>query len=236
MAYGIDIRFEDDALRTIAEMAASEKTGARGLISAVEKVLLKFEKKLPSTTIDNLVVTRAMAEHPARELKGLLAGKGLDAMYARHRQIIETEKDALRECILEKINSLSAARQSFLSSERLDILLNTAVVKCRPYQNVLDEAMAVEGAVKIFEKKFSGLHGIEIQFDEQAVNILLQRVLADDGKVDLLLEKLLKNYEHGLKLIREKTGKNRFVFSRRAVEAPQQYLSDLIKESYQQGA
>jgi len=51
MAYGIDLRFEDEALKKIAEMASGEKTGARGLISAVERVLLKFEKKLPSTDI-----------------------------------------------------------------------------------------------------------------------------------------------------------------------------------------
>jgi endopeptidase Clp ATP-binding regulatory subunit ClpX len=236
MAYGIDIRFEDDALRTIAEMACAEKTGARGLISAGEKVLLAFEKKLPSTTIDKLVVTKAMAEHPSRELKSLLSGKGLATMYQRHQQLIEQEKDDLRECILEKVTSLSAAQQSFLSSESLDIILHTAVVKCRAYQSVLDEAMDIERAVRRFEKKFLGLHGILIQLDEKAVNRLLEKVFTDNERVDILLEELLKNYEHGLKLLREKTGKNSFVFSREAIESPQQYLSDLIKESYQQGA
>ena len=236
MAYGIDIRFEDDALRTIAEMACAEKTGARGLISAGEKVLLTFEKKLPSTTIDKLVVTKAMAEHPSRELKSLLSGKGLDTMYQRHQQLIEQEKDDLRECILEKVTSLSAAQQSFLSSESLDIILHTAVVKCRAYQSVLDEAMGIERAVRRFEKKFLGLHDILIQLDEKAVNRLLEKVFTDNERVDILLEELLKNYEHGLKLLREKTGKNSFVFSREAIESPQQYLSDLIKESYQQGA
>jgi len=236
MAYGIDIRFEDDALRTIAEMACAEKTGARGLISAGEKVLLTFEKKLPSTTIDKLVVTKAMAEHPSRELKSLLSGKGLATMYQRHQQLIEQEKDDLRECILEKVTSLSAAQQSFLSSESLDIILHTAVVKCRAYQSVLDEAMDIERAVRRFEKKFLGLHGILIQLDEKAVNRLLEKVFTDNERVDILLEELLKNYEHGLKLLREKTGKNSFVFSREAIESPQQYLSDLIKESYQQGA
>jgi len=236
MAYGIDIRFEDDALQTIAEMAHEEKTGARGLISAVEKVLLKFEKKLPSTTIDKLVVTKVMAVHPSRELKALLAGRGLDTMYERHQQLIEAEKDGLRERMLEKVPSLSAARQSFLNSERLDIILNAAVVKSRACQGVLDEAMDVESTVKRFAKKFSGLHGIEIEFDEQAINILLEKVLSDNEPVDALLDGLLKNYEHGLKLIREKTGKKRFVFSREAIAAPQQYLNDLIKESYQRGA
>jgi ABC-type thiamine transport system substrate-binding protein len=101
---------------------------------------------------------------------------------------------------------------------------------------VLDEAMGIERAVRRFEKKFLGLHGILIQLDEKAVNRLLEKVFTDNERVDILLEGLLKNYEHGLKLLREKTGKNSFVFSREAIESPQQYLSDLIKESYQQGA
>ncbi|MGD8986352.1 MAG: AAA family ATPase, partial [Desulfobacteraceae bacterium] len=50
-AYGIDIKFEDEALAKIAELAAKEKTGARGLVSAMEKVLIPFEKNLPSTDI-----------------------------------------------------------------------------------------------------------------------------------------------------------------------------------------
>jgi len=44
-AYGIDIKFEDQALRSMAANASSENTGARGLVSAVERTLLPFEKK-----------------------------------------------------------------------------------------------------------------------------------------------------------------------------------------------
>ena len=37
-AYGIEISFEDEALRLIAEEAAKEKTGARGLLTVWEKL------------------------------------------------------------------------------------------------------------------------------------------------------------------------------------------------------
>ena len=47
-AYGIDINFEDAALKLLAAQAA-EKTGARGLVSVIERVLIQFEKRLPST-------------------------------------------------------------------------------------------------------------------------------------------------------------------------------------------
>ena len=48
-AYGISVKFDESALRYFAAQASHEKTGARGLVSAVEKALIKFEKRLPST-------------------------------------------------------------------------------------------------------------------------------------------------------------------------------------------
>ena len=42
-AYDIEIKFEDQVLHMLAQQAYSENTGARGLVSAVEKALLEFE-------------------------------------------------------------------------------------------------------------------------------------------------------------------------------------------------
>jgi endopeptidase Clp ATP-binding regulatory subunit ClpX len=235
MAYGIDIRFEDDALKKIAEMAHAEKTGARGLISAVEKVLLKFEKKLPSTNIKKLVVTKEMVDNPGRELKALLNRSNLSEMYLRHQELLNNEKQELRERILQKKESFTAAQKAFLTVERLDIIVDNAVVRCRDYQKVIEEAMDIANMTRNFERKFQARYGISIQFAEGAVNRIIEKVFAEKISVDVLLETLLKNYEHGLKLVREKTGKMSFVFPREAVENPQSYLNELIKKSYQQG-
>jgi endopeptidase Clp ATP-binding regulatory subunit ClpX len=81
-AYGIELGFEDEALRKMARLAHEEKTGARGLVSVCERVLLKFEKRLPSTGIRRLVVTEAVVEDPEAELGRLLV---LDAL-RRYRE------------------------------------------------------------------------------------------------------------------------------------------------------
>jgi ATP-dependent Clp protease ATP-binding subunit ClpX len=46
-SYGIDVRFTDGALRHIAQMAVQEKTGARALVSCIEKILVSYERILP---------------------------------------------------------------------------------------------------------------------------------------------------------------------------------------------
>jgi len=71
-AYGIDIEFEDQALRRIAQLAFEEKTGARGLTSVVDRILLKFEKYLPDTELDHLLVSEKVVLDPQNELQQIL--------------------------------------------------------------------------------------------------------------------------------------------------------------------
>ncbi|MCK5740466.1 AAA family ATPase, partial [bacterium] len=72
LAYGIEIDFTEDALAFLAKQAFGEKTGARGLTTVFERALLKYEKKLPSTNIQKLTITREMVENPEAELKKVL--------------------------------------------------------------------------------------------------------------------------------------------------------------------
>jgi len=82
-AYGIDIEFEDGALQRIAELAYEERTGARGLVSVVDRVLIKYEKLLPDTDIPRLVVTRELVDHPQAELTKLLTNYYLRSFQKR---------------------------------------------------------------------------------------------------------------------------------------------------------
>jgi endopeptidase Clp ATP-binding regulatory subunit ClpX len=72
-AYGIEVLFRDDGLRRIAEMAAEEKTGARGLMTVCERVFRDLKFELPSTHVKRFVVTRELVDDPLAELKKLLA-------------------------------------------------------------------------------------------------------------------------------------------------------------------
>ena len=64
-AYGIAVKFEDAFLRRMAELAFAEGTGARGLVSVIEKALLDFEKALPSSAATQFPVTTRHRDIPA---------------------------------------------------------------------------------------------------------------------------------------------------------------------------
>ena len=72
-AYGIEITFEDDALRLIAEEAAKEKTGARGLLTVFEKLFRDYKYYLAGSGLSQMRVTVDLVREPKRVLERLMA-------------------------------------------------------------------------------------------------------------------------------------------------------------------
>lgn len=71
--YGIDLRFTDGALRMIASKTVEEKTGARGLLTILERLLRDFKFYLPSTGISELEVDEILIQSPKEALDKLLS-------------------------------------------------------------------------------------------------------------------------------------------------------------------
>jgi hypothetical protein len=79
-AYGIEISFEDEALRLLADAAAKEKTGARGLLTVFEKLFRDYKYYLAGSGLTQLRVTAAMVREPQRVLDRLkVEGHKLEA-------------------------------------------------------------------------------------------------------------------------------------------------------------
>ena len=72
-AYGIEISFEDEALRLISEEAAKEKTGARGLLTVFEKLFRDYKYHLAGTGLSQLRVSAELVREPKRVLERLMA-------------------------------------------------------------------------------------------------------------------------------------------------------------------
>src|ERR1700726_2165475 len=72
-AYGIEISFDDEALRLIAAAAAEEKTGARGLLTVFEKLFRDYKYYLAGSGLSQLRVTAELVREPKRVLDRLMA-------------------------------------------------------------------------------------------------------------------------------------------------------------------
>lgn len=71
-AYGIQARFNDAGLRRLAELAAEEGTGARGLMTVCERVFRDLKFRLPSSRVRRFEVNAALVDDPPAALRRLV--------------------------------------------------------------------------------------------------------------------------------------------------------------------
>ena len=171
-AYGIDVVFQDDGLRRIAELAAEEQTGARGLMTVCERIFREFKYELPSTDVQRFVVDGSVVKEPK---------SGLEALLAQKRQ---KEAGTGRELVLE------------------------------------------------FARRFSEIHELKITFTDPAVDRILALSAELQRPVRELCAERFKDFQFGLKLIAQNTGRREFVIEPGAVDAPDKTLSDWVVASY----
>ncbi|MGB7572546.1 MAG: AAA family ATPase [Thermodesulfobacteriota bacterium] len=231
-SYGIDIQFEDEALYGLAVKAYEEKTGARGLVSAVEKVLIKFEKRLPSTDIRKFVVTRALVEGPERELERLLQDPSDPEMLEKFESLLTREKTALKESVLHREAEFKKRYGIVFREGRIDLIVNRMIEKGYDVNTVSEEVVEVQRQVEEFERDFQRRTGIDLEFSEEAIHRITEIVLNEDGKGAGLFSRLSKDYEYGFELIRDKTGQREFTVTRETVDDPEGYLNRMIREIY----
>src|SRR5512136_78260 len=224
-SYGIDIQFEDGALYQLAVKAYEEKIGARGLVSAVEKILIKYEKRLPSTDIRQLVVTREMVEQPEEELKRLLQDPSDPDMLGKFEALLSKEKMGLKESILRRESEFKKRYGMVFREGRIDLIVNRMIEKGYDVNAASEEVVEVQRQVEEFERDFQRRTAIDLQFSEEAIHRVTEVILKEEGKGAALFSKLSKDFEYGFELIRDKTGQKEFVVTKETVDDPEGYLN-----------
>ena len=231
-SYGIDIQFEDESLYELAVKAYEEKIGARGLVSAVEKVLIKFEKRLPSTDIRKFVVTREVVENPRRELDRLLQDPSHPEMLEKFEALLSSEKMVLKESVLRREAEFKKRYGIVFREGRIDLIVNRMIEKGYDVNTVSEEVVEIQQQVEEFERDFQRRTGINLQFSEEAIHRITEIILNEEGKGAVLFSRLSKDYEYGFELIRDKTGQREFLVTRETVDDPEGYLNRMIREIY----
>ncbi|MGQ9508780.1 MAG: AAA family ATPase [Thermodesulfobacteriota bacterium] len=231
-SYGIDIQFEDEALYELAARAYEEKTGARGLVSAVEKVLLKFEKKLPSTGIRQFVVTKAVVENPERELERLIQNPSDPDILSKFEALLAKEKKELKESILRREDEFRKRYGFSLPEGRIDLIVKRMIEKGYDVNTVFEEVVEAQRQIDEFGKEFYRRNGIRLRFDDIAMDRVIEMALNERVRGEVICSRLLKDYEHGMKLIRDKLGRREFLITQEAIEDPEGYLNRVIREIY----
>ncbi|MBP7459833.1 MAG: AAA family ATPase [Candidatus Delongbacteria bacterium] len=86
-SYGISLEFTQEALHHYAKLAAKEKTGARSLVSVIEKSLIRYERSLPSTTLKDFLVTESVAVSDEFTLPAIIIENSLNQFRNEYEHI-----------------------------------------------------------------------------------------------------------------------------------------------------
>ncbi len=229
-AYGIDIKFHRDALKLMAHRAFDENTGARGLVSAVERSLLDFEKHLPSTDARHLAVTADVLEHPQKWLDILEATPDHPDNLAAFQRIRETESAAVGEYVMANKRHLADKFGLPLSPERSVLVGEYYSRHTVDIEGALSRLAHLYEQTKTIELNFLKNNGINIVLEEETIDYIIGHWLENPVNVDAIYKKLSSDFLHGLKLVHEKTGRNRFFITRQALEAPEAFVGHLLQK------
>ena len=232
-AYGIDIKFEDEALRLLADRAAQEKTGARGLVSVIERVLIQFEKRLPSTDIRELVVTPEMVTQAQEELDRLLSHPDDPAQRERYERACLKEQELLRDSIWRREQELLIQHQLPLTEARVEMLLDLYRHFDGDLRAAFEALVSLHQQVRQFEERFQEDHDLTLHFDDDAVDRILQEALNREMPAINVCQNLAEDLEHALKLVRDRTSQDCFLLTREAIDNLDAYLNQVIRDYYQ---
>ncbi len=232
-AYDIELHFEDAALRVLAERAAEMKTGARALVSVVEKALLPFEKHLPSTDIKRLLVTPELVEDPQAALERLLADPESPEFLARLNEAAKAERMDLMKMIAKREPLYRGRLRGALTPARMDLIADeyyrVGMSLGAAFEAVLDRL----DEVRDFEESFYQRYSLKITFSEAAEVAILAGAAAEGVQVTAYLQRLSQVLEPGLRLARDRTGREDFLLPEQAVLDTEAYLRALFQEHYQ---
>ncbi|MDY0220171.1 MAG: AAA family ATPase [Desulfobacterium sp.] len=229
-AYGIEIVFTPGALEILANRASKENTGARGLVSVVENALLEFEEKLPSTDIKSFAVTPEVVTDPKKQLAYILADKNRENLDQEFTEARRRSKELLSDHILDNWKELSLHHGLTLSKQRSDLVAEYYSTHVTELGTAIQAIKTFYETVKKVEVDFYHKHDINIVFEEDAVDFLIEQFIRHDITQDELTTKIYSDFYDGLNLIREKSGTKRFFIPGKALVDQEGFLGELIRK------
>ncbi len=174
LAFGIEAVFDDAALDRIAQLAAEEGTGARGLLTVCERLLRDFKFELPGSGVTSLRVDMDLIERPAERLAELRASGEDERVRVLRRSAEE---------FIDRVGQSQGVALKF-SPEALDLLVEMAVARQQPMRELCAE---------LFKDYEFGLRLVKRPAADGAVILPRQAVEAPDKFLSDLVVRAYRN-------------------------------------------
>ncbi|MEN8141574.1 MAG: AAA family ATPase [Thermodesulfobacteriota bacterium] len=232
-AYGIELHFEPEALTAIAELAVAEQTGARGLVSVMERVLMGFEKTLPSTELRHLLVTEELVAGPDDFLARLLADDELVARQnKRCHKLAAAELARLQDFIASHHGTFLRLHDAAPSPARLAMIAHHAQGLLLDVGVACEEFVALVHHIHDYGETASEECGVLVSFTDEAVDLIISDGGLSMARVNGICQTVFAALDTGLRLLAQKDGGGEVVIPLEGVREPEKFINSILDESY----
>ncbi|MCP4130707.1 MAG: AAA domain-containing protein [bacterium] len=197
----------------------------------------EFVGRLPVYVVLNSLDVAGLYKILKNEYSTVVLGKKLD--FKSYDIDLEFADDALQifaeKAYLEKTGArglLSVFEKALIKFEKS--LPSTNVKKLLVDKELIENPapllhkMLLEDGIQTFQKEFMVKHGIFLEFRQDAIDEIDRRAQEENIKVSKLCNDLFHDYFHGIRLINLES----FTITKDAVDNPEDFLNNFIKESY----
>ncbi len=226
--YNIDIAFTNEALKEIAKMAWEEGTGARALARILEKVLIPFERTLPSISINYLGVTSELVKDPYQVLSSMINNPENPKWKEFYYKALKEEEERVKEYIFNRQSIFFRDTSFEITPHRLKLIFDVYKKEDIELSQAIEEVVSLWKQIKTYEQSFERRNQIKILFTEDAIDSILEEVIRTDFGVFAYCEKIMSRLEYTLNIIKESTGKNLFFIPAWALKEPEKFLNQVL--------
>ncbi|MCB2181196.1 MAG: AAA family ATPase [Desulfobulbaceae bacterium] len=232
-AYGIKLQFEEEAFRLIAAKAVLERTGARGLVSIMESVLLYFEKTLPSTDVRYFVVSPEVVEDPLSQLKELLSGERIQSFHrSRYNELEAEEYERFVRFIQEKQGDFLEKHNVAPTTRRFGMIAKQCQRDIVDPREACEEFISLVQHIRDCAELVSAECDLDISFDDQAIDLIITLEPWNGTAIVSRCEKIFNALDYGLKLIAQNNSVKELVITEEGVENPDFFINDVVSDIF----
>jgi ATP-dependent protease Clp ATPase subunit len=227
--YGIDLAFTDEALKEIANLAYKENTGARALSRILERILIYFERTLPSKSFKFLGVTEELIKDPEGFLKALLESPNNIRWRENYYKALEDEKKRVKKYVSSKVKYMEEEKFE-LTPKRLNLIFDLYKERDIELNKALEDVLFLWRQVKNYEKAFERKNNVKIVFTEDTIDTILENAIKKNWGVFAYCEKVMSRLEYSFNYLRDILAEEVFYITPLALKRPQKYVEEYLRK------
>jgi ATP-dependent Clp protease ATP-binding subunit ClpX len=204
-------------------------------VSAIEKTLISFEKTLPRSGLKRFLVTPEVVDNPEAQLEMLLKNPEELDQRERFERAREKEIEEIKAYISKTAADFSIKSGLEIYDRRTDLIARLYLKNISDINTALDDFSEMYNQIKLEESSLVEKLEVEVSFDESAIDEIINQAIKTDQEAGRLALHLAKRLEYGLKLVKDRSGIEKFVINDEAVTDMDNFVNNLVKKFYHQG-